>query len=80
LYAITLLVFGTKHFRYAEFVATLIPSWMPARLSLARFVGVARFACAVSIFARKLDFLGTTLLGVMFLLSVLELALSETEE
>jgi len=70
LFAIPLVVFGTQHFLYARFVATLVPSWICWHLFWAYFVGVAFVAAAVSIAARKYAGLAGTLLGLMFLLWV----------
>ncbi len=70
LFAIPLVVFGTQHFLYARFVATLVPSWIPERLFWAYFVGVAFVAAAVSIATRKYAGMAATLLGLMFFLWV----------
>ena len=32
LFAISLVIFGAQHFRYAQFIATLIPAWIPGHL------------------------------------------------
>jgi hypothetical protein len=32
LFAVSMIVFGTQHFMYAVFIATLIPPWIPAHL------------------------------------------------
>lgn len=67
LFAAGLIVFGTQHFLYADFIATLIPAWIPLRLFWAYFVGVVFFAMAISILSKKKTVFGATLLGVMFL-------------
>ena len=67
---ISLVVFGTQHFLYAKFVATLVPSWIPGHLFWAYFVGVAFVAAAVSIAIGKTCALAATLLGLMFILWV----------
>ena len=71
LYALPLFIFGTQHLMYARFVATLVPAWIPGQLFWAYFVGVAFFAAALSIIARKIAILAATLLGLMFLLWVI---------
>ena len=53
LFASPLVVFGTQHFLYARFVATLVPAWIPGRFFWSVFVGVAFFAAALSIATRK---------------------------
>ena len=67
-FAAALIVFGVQHFLYANFIATLIPSWIPGKLIWAIFVGVAFVAAAASIVAQKVSRLATLLLGAMFLL------------
>jgi uncharacterized membrane protein YphA (DoxX/SURF4 family) len=71
LFAISMIIFGVQHFMLAEFIASLIPGWMPARLFLAYFTGVAFIAAGLAIATGVLARLGSALLGVMFLLWVL---------
>lgn len=73
LIAISLIVFAAQHFIYAQFVATLIPAWIPARLFWAYFTGVAFVAAALAIATRKMMRLATILLGTMFFLWVVVL-------
>ncbi len=75
LFAISLIVFGTQHFLYARFIATLIPAWIPGHLFWAYFVGVAFFATALAIIFRTGAVRATSLLGLMFLLWVVLLHL-----
>jgi uncharacterized membrane protein YphA (DoxX/SURF4 family) len=75
LYAFPLFIFGTQHLMYARFVSTLVPAWIPGRLFWAYFVGIAFFAAALSIIARKIAPLAASLLGLMFLLWVILLHL-----
>jgi len=49
LFGIAMAVFGADHFVTARFVASIIPSWIPWRLFLAYFVGVALIAGALSL-------------------------------
>ncbi|MVM34555.1 hypothetical protein GO755_31290 [Spirosoma sp. HMF4905] len=70
LYAVSLLIFGIQHWLYGPYVATLIPSWIPAHLFWAYFVGFAFLAAAVSILLKKQVSLVAMLLGVMFILWV----------
>jgi uncharacterized membrane protein YphA (DoxX/SURF4 family) len=70
LFAFSLVIFGLQHFWYAAFIATLIPSWMPAHLFLAYFTGVAFIAAGLSIAAKILARLSATLLALMFFLWV----------
>lgn len=74
-YSIELVGFAIQHFLYAQFVATLVPSWIPGHLFFAYFVGVALCASAVSILTGIYTRLAATLLGLMFLSWVLILHL-----
>jgi len=71
LIAISFVVFAVQHFMYAQFVASLIPAWIPARLFLAYFTGVAFIAAAISIATGIVLRLAGVLLGTMFFLWVL---------
>ena len=71
LFAIGLLVFGVQHYMYAQFVASLIPAWIPARLFWDYLVMVAFFASGISFMINKLTRLAGGLLGLMFLIWVL---------
>ena len=70
LFAISLVVFGTQHFRYYLFIAGLVPAWIPARLFWALFTGTAFFAAAFSLLSGAQVRLASTLLGTMFFLWV----------
>ncbi len=75
LFALTLTVFGVQHLLYARFVATLVPSWIPARLFWANAVGIAFIATTLSLLTNIKARLAATLLGLMFLTWVLILHL-----
>ncbi len=77
-FSFSLLVFAFLHFKYASFIATLIPSWVPAKLFLALFIGAGFAAAAVSIIINKLAWLSMNVLGCMFLVWVLILHLPRT--
>ena len=68
--AVPLAVFATEHFRGARFMQNMVPSWMPAHLFWAYFVGCALLAAATSLTVRKFVRLSSTLLGLMFFLFV----------
>jgi uncharacterized membrane protein len=40
-FSITLIAFGLDHFYYTDFVATLVPSWIPGHIFWTYFAGVA---------------------------------------
>jgi uncharacterized membrane protein len=69
--AAPLAVFATEHFFSAKSMQNAIPSWVPAHLFLAYFVGFALLAAATSLTARQFVRLSSTLLGLMFFLFVL---------
>jgi len=68
--AVSLAVFAPEHFGGPMRVSDMVPSWMPAHLFWAYFVGCALFAAAASLTARKFIRLSSTLLGLMFFLFV----------
>lgn len=70
-FAVPLAVFAIEHFFGARFMQTMIPSWVPAHLFWAYFVGYALLAAATSLTVRKFVRLSSTLLGLMFFLFVL---------
>ncbi len=61
--AVPLAVFATEHFRGARSIQNMVPSWMPAHLFWAYFVGCALFAAATSLTVTKFVRLSSTLLG-----------------
>ena len=70
LFAMSLVVFGILHFVYATYIATLIPSWIPAPLFLSYFIGAAFIAAAASLFFTLLVTLSSSLLALMFFIWV----------
>jgi uncharacterized membrane protein len=68
--AVPLAVFAAEHFCEARSMQNMIPSWMPAHLFWAYFVGCALLAAATSLTVRKFVRLSSTLLGLMFFLFV----------
>jgi len=58
---------------YANFVATLVPAWMPGRLFWAYFVGVAFVAAAIGAVVPKRTRPTGILLGILFFLFVVTL-------
>lgn len=74
-FAVSLLGFGILHYMYADFIATLIPAWMPAHLFLDYIVLFGFLATVVSIIINIQTQLATFLLGTMFLIWVVTLHL-----
>jgi uncharacterized membrane protein len=75
LYAAPLAVFGAEHLSGAKFLATMVPSWIPAHLFWTYLVGIALVCAAISIILMRYVTLSGSLLGLMFLLFVLILHL-----
>jgi uncharacterized membrane protein len=73
IYAFSIIIFGVQHFVYAQFIAFLIPKWMPAHLFLAYFTGTAFIAAGVAIAVHIFSRLASILLGLMFFLWVVTL-------
>jgi uncharacterized membrane protein len=51
-----MIAFGIDHFLYTDFVATLVPSWMPGHIFWTYFAGIALIGTGVGIilkFTRK---------------------------
>jgi len=71
LFALLMVYSSIMHFRYARFVAQIVPPWMPWRLFWAYFTGVALLVAGISIALRKQTRLAATLLGIMLSLFVL---------
>jgi len=68
--AAPLAVFAAEHFGGARFIQNGVPSWMPAHLFWAYFVGCALLAAATSLTVEKLVRWSSNLLGLMFFLFV----------
>jgi uncharacterized membrane protein len=64
--AAALAAFAGEHFTAAASLAQLVPKWMPARLFIAYFVGVAHLAAASSFVARRYVRRSSLCLAVMF--------------
>ena len=69
-YAVPMAVFAGEHFTVGQFMAPMIPSWIPAHLFWTYFVGVALVAAALSMVVKKYSQLAATLLGIMIFLFV----------
>lgn len=73
--AAPLATFSGQHFTAAHDLAKLVPKWLPWRLGIAYFVGVALVAAALSFVARRCIRWSAPLLALMFALFVLTLHL-----
>ncbi|HWB14757.1 MAG TPA: hypothetical protein VG538_00010 [Vicinamibacterales bacterium] len=70
LFAGAVAAFAAEHFTLTSFVRDDIPSWMPGRLFLAYFVGVALYATALSFVTRQQVWLSANLFALMLLIFV----------
>jgi uncharacterized membrane protein len=68
--AAPLAAFGAEHLTIGQFVMQAIPAWMPARPFFVYFVGVALFAAAASLAARRCVRQSASLLALMFVIFV----------
>ncbi len=71
LFGIPWLVFGLQHFLYGEFVATLVPAFVPFKLFWAYFTGAAMIAAGISLIVNRFARLAAMFLGLMLTLFVL---------
>jgi uncharacterized membrane protein len=70
-YAAPLAAFGAEHLTDAADIVQLIPTWIPARVFWAYFVGVALIAAALSLSVKKYVRRTASCLALMFFLFVL---------
>ena len=70
IFAIPLIIFGILHFKYAFFISTLIPTWIPGRFFFANFVGLCFICAALAIATGVRARLAGHMLAAMFLLWV----------
>lgn len=68
LFGVSLVVFGTTHFLILNFIASLVPAWLPWKLFWAYLTGAAFIAAGITILIRWLDQWGAFMIGLMFLL------------
>jgi uncharacterized membrane protein len=73
--AASLAAFAGEHFTAARSLAQMVPKWMPARVFIAYFVGVAHLSAALSFVARRCVRWAAIFLAIMFALFVLLLHL-----
>ncbi len=65
LFGLTCVFYGWSHFYYADYTAGMVPAWLPARLGLAYFTGVAHIAAGIGITVGILPRLAATLEALM---------------
>jgi len=67
-FALTMTLFGLDHFLYPEFVATLVPNWVPGHLFWCYFAGVALMLSGIAIILKIQLKTAALLLGLMIFL------------
>jgi len=65
LFGITCVFYGWSHFAYADYTASMVPTWLPSRLGLAYFTGLGHLAAGVGIIVGILPRLAATLEAIM---------------
>lgn len=71
LFAIPWIIFGIQHFMYADFVATLVPAYMPVRIFWVYLTAIAMIAAGISFIIDRKVKLAATLLGIMLSIFIL---------
>ncbi|MEJ0059805.1 MAG: hypothetical protein WDM79_09615 [Terricaulis sp.] len=66
LFALTLPAFGALHYLYIDYVASVIPAWIPNPVFWGYATGVAHAAAGLSLLTGVLARLAAPLLGIMF--------------
>ncbi len=74
-YGIAMFIFGLQHLIYVDFIASMVPSWIPGNYFWAYFTGIALITSGLSILFRKTVRWIPTLLGIMIFLWVVLLHL-----
>lgn len=69
--AIMVFLFGIDHFIYVQYVASLVPSWIPGHIFWTYFAGAALVAAGVGIILNLKARLAATMLGVMLFIWVI---------
>jgi len=67
-FALTLIVFAVQHYMYADFIAKIVPSWMPARIFITYLVMFVFFLTSLSIFLNRRKREAAIIFGSMFLI------------
>lgn len=70
-FGVMLIVFGTDHFLYAQFVATLVPEWIGGNMFWTYFAAVALIGSGVSLVTKIKISLVSLLIGIMIFIWLL---------
>jgi uncharacterized membrane protein len=64
-FGVTCIFYGSSHFAYSEYTASMVPTWLPSRLGFAYFTGLCYIAAGIGIILRILPRLAATLVAIM---------------
>jgi uncharacterized membrane protein YphA (DoxX/SURF4 family) len=65
LFGLTCIFYGSSHFTYADYTASMVPTWLPSRLGFAYFTGISYIAAGIGIVLGILARLAATLVAIM---------------
>jgi uncharacterized membrane protein len=65
LFGLTCGFYGISHFIYVDYTASMVPAWLPARMGLAYFTGLAHMAAGIGLTLGVLPRLAATLEALM---------------
>ena len=65
IFGLTCIFYGCSHFAYASYTASMVPHWLPGRLGLAYFTGLAHVAAGIAVAVGVLPLLAATLEAIM---------------
>ncbi|HTC52606.1 MAG TPA: hypothetical protein VK700_11785 [Steroidobacteraceae bacterium] len=65
LFGLTCVFYGWSHFIYADYTAGMVPGWLPDRLGLAYFTGIAHIAAGIAMIVGILPRLAAALEAIM---------------
>jgi uncharacterized membrane protein YphA (DoxX/SURF4 family) len=65
LFGLTCVYYGWSHFAYAEYTASMVPTWLPGKLAFARLTGLGHIGAGIGIVFGILPRLAATLEAIM---------------
>lgn len=75
IFGLPFLMFGINHFRYADGMGAMVPSFIPGGVFWIYLTGAALIAASISIITTKMIRISTLLLALMLLIFVLTMHL-----
>jgi uncharacterized membrane protein YphA (DoxX/SURF4 family) len=64
-FGLTCVFYGWSHFAYADYTASMVPTWLPGRLAFAYVTGLGHIAAGIGIIVGILPRLAATLEAIM---------------